>query len=279
MCAIAAERGRGLEVGVGRAVRVPALDVDGCDHGDRVGFVCGVAEDGRAAVLELVLVRSLPGLEEAGIPERGITAEAGEDDPAGFAADVLEADIGAVHAADGRVEAGGADFDGLDFVGVACWAREGGPGERHEGEEDSGSEGPGHGDSLAGDGVCRTPETQTGPGFGRGLCLHYSSSDHGIVHRGRVAAIGLWDSFVSACRSVKERSNRARFMRGLLRPGFIEDDGGETCPWRPLCLACLMQAGTLHNEDSVDGVQLASHVRTSVRTVIPVPHHLFDDGW
>jgi hypothetical protein len=151
---------------------------------------------------------------------------------------------------------------------VTCWAREGGPGECHEGEEDSGSEGPGHGNSLAGDGVCRTPETQTGPGFGRGLCLHYSSSDHGIVHRGRVAAIGLWDSFVSACRSVKERSNRARFMRGLLRPGFIEDDGGETCPWRPLCLACLMQAGTLHNEDSVDGVQLASHVRTSVRTVI-----------
>jgi len=83
-----------------------------------------------------------------------------------------------------------------------------------------------------------------------------------------VAAVGLWGSFVSACRSVKERSGRARFVRGLLRPGFIEDDGGETRPQRPLCLACSGQAGTLHNQDSVDGMQLASHMLTSVGMVI-----------
>lgn len=242
MGAIAAEGDRRLEAGVWRAVRVPGLDMDRRDHRDGVCFVCGIAEDGGATVFELIFIGGLPGLEGAGIPERRVAAESGEDDPAGFAADVLETDVGAVHAADGRVEARGTDFDGVDLVGVCGRPGQHWPGERDEDEKESGTEGPDHGDSLAGDGVCRTPETQTGPGKNRGLSHFNSSFDHRMVHRWRVAAVGLWGSFVSACRSVKERSGRARFVRGLVRPGFIEDDGGETRPQRPLCLACLLQA-------------------------------------
>jgi len=85
---------------------------------------------------------------------------------------------------------------------------------------------------------------------------------------------------VPACRSQKERSGRARFVRGLLRPGITCDDGGDTRPQQPLCLACLEQAGTLHNKNSVDGVQLASHVPTSVVSGgSTVSHRVFGDGY